>query len=81
MYKNLIRCLFFALLLSGYVSQAQTGAISGTIKDAENKEELIGVTVLLQGPNKGAATDVEGKFVFNTIPVGVYSLKITYVGL
>jgi hypothetical protein len=80
MYKNLIRCLFFTLLLSGYVSQAQTGAISGIIKDAENKEELIGVTVLLQGPNKGAATDVEGKFVFNTIPVGVYSLKITYVG-
>jgi hypothetical protein len=76
MYKNLLHCLFFTLLSS--ITLAQTGIVSGSIKDAQNKEELIGVTVFLD--KKGVATNVDGKFTIPNVAPGTYILKITYVG-
>jgi outer membrane receptor protein involved in Fe transport len=43
-------------------------------------EDIIGATILIQGINKGAATDVNGFFSFGKIPAGTYSLKISFVG-
>ena len=59
---------------------AQEGTLRGTIKDAKTKEDIIGATILVQGINKGAATDINGFFSFAKLPVGSYSLKISYVG-
>lgn len=56
------------------------GTIRGTIKDTKTKEDIIGATILIQGINKGAATDVNGFFSFGKIPAGTYSLKISFVG-
>lgn len=75
-YTNLI-ILF--LTLSG-AAFAQEGTLRGTIKDAKTKEDIIGATILVQGINKGAATDINGFFSFAKLPVGSYSLKISYVG-
>ena len=59
---------------------AQEGTLRGTIKDAKTKEDIIGATILVQGINKGAATDINGFFSFAKLPAGSYSLKISYVG-
>ena len=75
-YTNLI-ILF--LTLSG-AAFAQEGTLRGTIKDAKTKEDIIGATILVQGINKGAATDINGFFSFAKLPAGSYSLKISYVG-
>jgi hypothetical protein len=73
---NLI-ILFFTLSTAAL---AQEGTLRGTIKDAKTKEDIIGATILVQGINKGAATDINGFFSFAKLPVGSYSLKISYVG-
>jgi outer membrane receptor for ferrienterochelin and colicin len=66
-------------LLSIFSAFAQNGVVRGTIKDAKSKEAVIGASVLLDGTQLGAATDVDGNFSINKVPAGIYTLKITYV--
>ena len=72
---------FILVVLVTFSSFAQDGGtIRGTIKDTKTKEDIIGATILIQGINKGAATDVNGFFSFGKIPAGSYSLKVSFVG-
>ena len=73
--------VLFLFLLSTVAAFAQDGGtIRGTIKDSKTKEDIIGATILVQGINKGAATDINGFFSFGKLPAGTYSLKVSFVG-
>jgi TonB-linked SusC/RagA family outer membrane protein len=52
--------------------------ITGRIIDAETKEPLIGVSVLLNGTTYGTVTDIDGNFQFKTYPNS--ELKVSYIG-
>lgn len=75
----------FVLLLSIFIfcfaaqSFAQ-GSISGTVTDGESGETLIGVNILIDELNLGAATDIDGRFEFDDVPAGTYQLEARYVG-
>ncbi len=62
-------------------NQKQTSDLVGAIMDNNTGEPLIGVTVLLQKEDfqKGAFSDLNGKFIFTDLPSGTYQLKLTYV--
>ena len=79
MKLSLTKTLLF-LLISVSVFAQNAGTLRGTIKDAKTKEDIIGATILVQGINKGAATDINGFFSFAKLPVGSYSLKVSFVG-
>lgn len=74
--------LFLSLILVSWnVSFAQnTGEIQGTIKDRKTQEPLIGVTIQVEGTQKGTQSDIDGNFKISAIPTGSYNLKATYVG-
>ncbi len=55
------------------------GSVAGTVTDASTGEPVIGASVLLQGTQTGASTDVEGKFLIPSVPVGTYNLQISYI--
>jgi iron complex outermembrane recepter protein len=57
--KKLLLCLSF-LLLSVISISAQK--LSGTIKDGETNEAIIGANVLLKGSSKGTVSDANGNF-------------------
>ncbi len=78
MYKNVLSCLTF--LLSAFYAQAQTGSVTGIITDSQSQETLIGVTIRVEGANKGVATDVEGKFNLPGLSAGTHTLTVSYVG-
>lgn len=59
--------------------QAQ-GNISGTIKDSLANSSLIGANVFLVGTSMGSSTDFEGEYKVSRIPVGDYTLRISYLG-
>lgn len=61
------------------VKAAGTGKIAGKVVDKKTGEELIGVTVIIEGTSFGAATDFEGKFIIGNLQPGVYNLSATYV--
>jgi hypothetical protein len=65
------------LPLLGWSQQRVT--ISGYVKDAANGEELIGVTVQVQGANQGTVTNAYG-FYSLTLPPGAATLQFSYVG-
>ncbi|MBK6836417.1 MAG: carboxypeptidase-like regulatory domain-containing protein [Bacteroidetes bacterium] len=52
--------------------------LSGTIKDAETSETLIGATVMLKA-GLGGATDLDGNFSIKAEP-GTYEVVISFVG-
>lgn len=75
-----IKVLLLLLLSTFSLFAQEGGTIRGTIKDSKTKEDIIGATILVQGVNKGAATDINGFFSFGKLPEGTYSLKISFVG-
>jgi len=73
-----ILCIFFLLLAAD--AQAQTGSISGTVRDAATSVPLPNANLSLQGTTLGASSDVDGNYEITQIPAGTYTLVVTYVG-
>lgn len=54
--------LLLSLLLSLQIFAQLPTQVTGTVKDAETGEALVGVSVTIKGKTLGAVTDVNGKF-------------------
>jgi TonB-linked SusC/RagA family outer membrane protein len=65
-------------LAQGTAGQAPPFTLTGHVMDEKTGESLIGVSVMLQGSNKGASTDKNGDFKLQTNTGAV--LIIGYVG-
>ena len=63
------------------VLPAKTHVVAGIVLDAHGGDPLPGVNVILQGNNKGVATDANGKFNFPTQLNEGETLMFTFVGL
>ncbi|MBK8946121.1 MAG: TonB-dependent receptor [Ignavibacteriae bacterium] len=59
---------------------AQSGSIRGTIFDKATSETLLGANISVKGTSLGAASDMEGNFIIRNIPVGKYTLEVSYIG-
>jgi outer membrane receptor protein involved in Fe transport len=68
------------LLMPALVFAAVTGKIRGKVIDRETKEVLVGANVAVEGTSYGARTDVDGEYTILNVPVGVYSVKASFVG-
>lgn len=71
--------LLFMLTLASISLHAQC-TIKGVVLDDKNGEAIPFATVMLEGSNHGATTDLNGFFLINKIPEGNYTLLIRYVG-
>lgn len=69
--------IFFVVSPSAY---AQEGTLTGTITDASKGDVLPGANVFIPKLNKGAASDVDGKFEISSLPMGTYRLTASFVG-
>lgn len=59
---------------------AQTGNLSGRVRDAASGDDLPGVNIILKGTYYGAATDINGKFKITGISPGSYTVEISLIG-
>jgi outer membrane receptor protein involved in Fe transport len=71
--------LFFSFLFLT-IQAGTVGKIAGQVSDKLTGEALIGVNVLVQGTDFGAATDVDGTFIILNLPPGTYELVFNYIG-
>lgn len=76
MKRNVLFTLFYFI---PFAILAQTGTVSGIIKDGKTKEALIGCTVQIGGTQLGTTTDIEGAFTLANVPAGPQSIIISYV--
>ena len=72
--------LFFSAFISLLFASAQTADLRGFIYDEETGEPIIFCNVILEGTNTGAPTDVNGFFSITNIPIGNYTVLISYIG-
>lgn len=79
MKKLLQSTLFIFLTILAFASSAQTSSINGKVVDQKTGEELIGVSVQLEGTSIGASTDYEGQFAIANIKPGIYNLIVSYI--
>ncbi|HAB53698.1 MAG TPA: hypothetical protein DCE80_16240, partial [Ignavibacteriales bacterium] len=78
---NFLKLTLLFLLLVATINFAQTKSrIVGTVKDAETKEPLIGVNLLLLDTYLGASTDINGKYFIVNVPIGTYTCQVSMVG-
>ncbi len=82
MTKFISTTLMIAVFTTLAFSQNLTQTVRGTIIDSDNKLPIIGATVIIIGtdPLIGTATDVNGIFRFDNIPLGRIAVKISYLG-
>ncbi len=80
---NFYRCLgaaLFIVLGCALQLQAQTGSVRGFIYEEDSGEPVIFTNAIIEGTTRGASTDVNGFFMISQVPVGEYTLVITYLG-
>jgi hypothetical protein len=62
---------------------SESGALKGTLTDAETAEALPFVNIVLLEDGKqitGSSTDFDGKYTIKPLPDGIYDVLISYVG-
>ncbi|MHB1688664.1 MAG: TonB-dependent receptor [Ignavibacteriaceae bacterium] len=71
-------CFFSWLIL--LPAFAASGKITGTIRDAQTNETLVGASIIVEGTSMGAAANIDGYYVILNVPPGTYKLKISMIG-
>ena len=69
----------FLYILCGAVN-AQSNDFTIKVLSEDEKEPLLGATVLFEDLEKGAITNLDGIATFTGIPNGTHHLMISYVG-
>ncbi len=79
-YNPVLWSLYLICMLVFSLAAEDTGTIQGKVTDAQTKEPLIGVNVLVLNSNRGAATDTQGNYFIPNLPSGTYQLDFYYIG-
>ena len=78
MKRFFVITLFLIFALNSFCQEKYT--LSGSIKDASNGEDLIGVTIYVKElPGTGTITNIYG-FYSLTLPKGEYTIQYSYIG-
>jgi len=78
--KMLIAVSIFLLSIAGgnYLL-AQEATLRGRVADAENREPLVGVTIVIKEfPGRGTSSDADGNYVIS-LPIGTYTIVASYI--
>lgn len=76
-FKSLVLLAFFTALSSFAFAQR---TISGMVTDGENKEPLVGASIVVTGTTKGTLTDVDGKYSLADVDAKATSLTFSFTG-
>lgn len=68
------------LMFSIELNAQNNSTLTGTVKDPIAGETMVGANVYFKGTSIGTITDVNGKFIIKGIPIGEYTLVISYIG-
>ena len=72
--------IFSVFLLNYLLYGGITGKLTGTIKDKDTGEPLIGCNVILEDTYIGTSTDGQGEFIILNIPPNSYTVRFEMIG-
>ena len=70
----------FAVMVAGAPAQAQTGTVTGTVRDATNGQPISGAQVSIPALNIGALANNVGRFLLLNVPAGTHEVQFQYIG-
>jgi hypothetical protein len=73
-------CTIFLALICTVTVSAQTGTIRGNVYDKDSGEPVLYANVFLMDTEFASTTYSDGFFSFTNVPVGNYTILITYIG-
>ena len=77
--------IFFVACLLPMLAHGQAGAggssIAGRVSNSATRSYLEGATVAIDGTNRTAITDREGRYQFTDVPAGPVTLAVSFAGL
>ncbi|GAC1556931.1 MAG: TonB-dependent receptor [Mucilaginibacter sp.] len=84
-FKFLVLFLFissniFAVKLKPHPDDPAIGTLTGTVTDKADGKPIIGATVHVPDVKTGAVTDVNGRYILNNLPRGIYLVQVSYLG-
>lgn len=71
---------FVVAILLPVLAVAQTGSITGTVKDKRTQRSVPDITIVVAGTTSGATSDSNGKFTITGIPTGSYNINVSGIG-
>lgn len=81
MFKQFIFLILSILFLTtGNIFSQQVTQIQGMVYDYNNGIGLAGANIRLEELNRGVSSADSGKFVFENVPEGKYTLSVSYIG-
>lgn len=78
MLKILLTLLF--ILITNIYSQEINGLIRGRVLEKNTLLPLPFANVIILGSNYGASTDLDGNFIINNVPIGIYQVRASVIG-
>jgi len=57
-----------------------TGKIVGKVTDSQTGEAIIGANILVVGTQRGAVTDIDGKYTIIAVPAGIATIRASILG-
>lgn len=78
--RNLLIILISLLVIIQGNAIADNVAIRGFVTDATNGEPLLVASVMIEGTERGASTNLDGYFIINHDKRGSYNLIVSYLG-
>jgi hypothetical protein len=75
-----LRIIIVSTILGSCLSAQDVGAIIGRITDLDTQQPLIGANVMLEGTIQGAATDMDGTYRIERVPIGSYTVRVSMMG-
>jgi len=82
MKPTLFTTLFLVLIFGQIYAQTITQSITGTVQDNITGEPLVGANIVVINlePLTGTTSNEDGRFELQHIPVGLVSLRVSFVG-
>ena len=77
--KKIGLILFLLINVSGVFSQ-NSGTIKGKVIDAQTRETLPFVSVIVEGTSTGKSTDENGEFTIINVPLGYIKVSVSFLG-
>ncbi|MGE5401458.1 MAG: TonB-dependent receptor [Ignavibacteriales bacterium] len=78
--RLVLRTFLLLVLLTTIQIFAQTGKITGVVKDSKTGETLLGANIILEGTKLGAASNMDGFYTILNVPPGTYNIKASLIG-